>query len=102
MVVSAAGGDDERVRFGLGEGRGGVGMRGEVGWQEERWDPEERLGNWGWWSNPPRSKSAALPHFYCLIYTPSDHIGSSLVEICGGNRRSSEQSRREENPFQSQ
>lgn len=42
MVVSAAG-DDVRMR--LGEGRGG--MEEEVGWQEGRWDPEERRGSWG-------------------------------------------------------
>lgn len=36
------------MRFRLGEGRRGGGMkREEVGWQEGRWDPEERLGNWG-------------------------------------------------------
>lgn len=42
MVVSAAGGghDDDRVRFRLGEGRGGEGREGDGG-------PEERLGNWG-------------------------------------------------------
>lgn len=45
----------------------------------------------GWWSSFPWSKSAALPHFYCLIYTPSDHVGCSPVKICGRHKRSSEQ-----------
>lgn len=31
-------------------------------------------------------KSTALPHFYCLIYASSDHIGRSLVEIQRGNK----------------
>lgn len=32
----------------LGEGwMGEGGMNREMGWQKGRWDPEERLGNWG-------------------------------------------------------
>jgi len=33
-----------------------------------------------------RVQSAALPHFYCLIYTPGDNIRSRLVEIQRGNK----------------
>lgn len=28
------------------------------------------------------NQSTALPHFYCLIYTSSNHIWCRLVEIC--------------------
>lgn len=82
MVVSAAGGDDDvRVRFRLGEGRKKwYGRRGS-GIQRSVWV----IGGGG--PVLQRSQSAALPHFYCLIYTPSDHVGSSLVEICGNKRR---------------
>lgn len=47
MVVSAAGGDVQvQLRLGVEvEGRGG--MKGNKGWQERRWAPEERLGHWG-------------------------------------------------------
>lgn len=83
--------DDVRVRFWLGGGgsvAGGRGRedgmkKGEVSWQEKMWDPERRLGKLGV-GGPilPRSESTALPHFYCLIYAPGDHVGRGLVEIC--------------------
>lgn len=52
-----------------------------MGWQEER------LGGQGCGPILSRSKSAALPNFYRLIYAPGDHVRSGLVEICGAKEK---------------
>lgn len=49
------------------------------------------MGNHGIWVHPEEkgslwTPSAALPHFYCLIYTPSHHVRGCLVEIQRGNK----------------
>ena len=82
MAVSAAGEDkDMWVEAWLDDGLEGI----KVSWDDRRRGVGCRgapgMSGW-WWSNPPRSKSATLPDFYCLIYTSSDHEGSSLMEIC--------------------
>lgn len=48
---------------------------------------QSSMGNHGIWVHPEEkgvnvNQSTALPHFYCLIYTSSNHIRCRLVEIC--------------------
>lgn len=49
---------------------------------------QSSMGNHGIWVHPEEKRgqmwiqSTALPHFYCLIYTSSNHIRCRLVEIC--------------------